>query len=110
MSNLIELFTTGKQNPEGRFRVALGEASLIYGHSHIASITFRREDGVLVLYHMAIGVPETRHVVAAHEEIHLQVDRRQLQLVVQAVTPTHVVIDAMAERGADVALVLAANA
>lgn len=106
--NVINLFTPGPKRHLARFHIALGDPALIYGHADIASITFRRENGELALYHMALGITETRRVVLPGDEIQLQVDGKTLLIIVRAASATHVLLDAGKARDADISMVLAA--
>ncbi|MTD32433.1 hypothetical protein [Paludibacterium denitrificans] len=92
--NVVALITPGPQRHLARFHIALGDPSLIYGQQDIASITFRREGNELALYHMALGISETRRIVLPGDEIQLQVDSKMLLIIVRAVSATHVLIDA----------------
>ncbi|MBA8735362.1 hypothetical protein HA051_08100 [Chromobacterium vaccinii] len=106
MSNLIQLFTPGHHNRNGRFRIALGEDAVIYGTADIASISFHHSGHRLEVEHMAVGKARQRLPVMPGEEIQLLVGGKRLLLWVQAITATHVVVDAAEEPGADFALVV----
>ncbi|MCD5326807.1 hypothetical protein ACFFU8_17920 [Chromobacterium piscinae] len=106
MNNLIQLFTPGYQNRSGRFRIALGEDAVIYGPADIASISFHRAGQGLEVESMAVGQPRRRLPVMPGEEIQLTVGGKRLLLWIQAVTATHVVVDAAEEVGADLALIV----
>ncbi|AOZ48900.1 MULTISPECIES: hypothetical protein [Chromobacterium] len=106
MSNLIQLFTPGHQNRSGRFHIALGEWAVVYGVTDSASVCFRRDGGGLSVECLARDRVPSRFAVLPDEHIQLTVCGKRLWLWVQAVTPTHVVVDAAEEPGADFALVV----
>ncbi|OWY40088.1 hypothetical protein CEK28_04960 [Xenophilus sp. AP218F] len=106
MGNLIQLFTPGYQNRTGRFRLVFGEDAVIYGGGDSASVKFCRGEQGLEVECMGMGRPPCRLKVLPDEHIQLFVNGKRLLLWVQYVTPTHVVVDAAEEVGADLAMVV----